>query len=156
MLFLIIYIKSMSPSTFSPWTQWPVSLSHCYIIPSLTQHLAPPRKISTSTCGTVGSTPSHYSYTSEPRSCQNSNLSRALIFYLIANKFNSCFTEAAGRKKKATRVCNLQSKSAQQKYSSTADSGIQSFFKRERNPPRSSYFLVVLFANLLKAVWGQG
>lgn len=45
---------------------------------------------------------------------------------------NSQFTEARRKKKKkgGSRVCNLQSKSAQQKYSSSEDSGMQSFLKK--------------------------
>lgn len=88
----------------------------------------PPLRFPTSTCRTTVSTLSHSSYTSEPQRCQNYTPSRALTFYLIANMFNSWFTGAA-RRRKATWVCNLQSKSAQQKYSSSEDSGIQSFLK---------------------------
>lgn len=80
-------------------------------------------------------------HTSEPQSCQHSNPLRAFTFYLIANMSNSQFTEA-GRKKKATRVCNLQSKSTQQKDSSSEDGGIQSCFKRQERETHPALFIL--------------
>lgn len=60
---------------------------------------------------------------------------------------NSQFTEAGRKKKKATLISNLQSKSAQQKCSPSEDSGIRSFLKwkeRETHPaPHTFQFLML-------------
>lgn len=120
------YIKSLSPLDPQPLragTCLPWSLLH----PSLTNREPHPEPKMIPTNRRCMST--------IPQSCQNSNLSRALTFYLIANMSNSQFTEARKKKKEeeeSTQVCNLQSKSAQQKYSSSEDSGIQSLLKREK------------------------
>ena len=65
---------------------------------------------------------------------------------------NSQFTEAR-RKKNDTRIRNLQSKSAQPKYSSSEDSGIQSFLKREKRETHPTPRTFQLYC--LQTFWKQ-